>query len=246
MERIYAIGDLHGHVGQLQRALALIEADGGKDARVVFLGDYCDRGPQTREVMQALIDGKKAGRNWVTLKGNHDRMFAWFMDVPPRHDPHMLVGMHWFHKAIGGIETLASYGVQVVEPVRLKDVHELALAHVPQEHVEFLRSMPLTFETDDLFFCHAGVRPGVPLNAQDEEDLVWIRQEFLNHTQPFEKLIVHGHTPVEQATHYGNRVNLDTGAGYGETVSVAVFEGRNAWNLTAMGRETLQPFGIAA
>lgn len=246
MERIYAIGDLHGHAGQLQRALALIEADGGRDARIVFLGDYCDRGPETRQVLDALIAGQKAGRDWVFIKGNHDRMFEWFMEVPPRHDPHMLVGYHWFHPQIGGVETMASYGIPMAKSSRMKDVHDMALQNVPPEHVAFLKDLRLSYETDELFFCHAGVRPGVALNQQDEEDLVWIRKDFHDHTEPFAKLIVHGHTPVQRATHYGNRVNLDTGAGAGAPVSIGVFEGRTAWNLTAMGREPLEPFGVAA
>ena len=246
MDRIYAVGDLHGFSDQLERALALVEADGGVDARIVFLGDFCDRGPNTRAVLQRLIDGQTQGRRWVTLKGNHDRMFQWFMEKPPRHDPHMLVNYTWFHDVIGGRETLASYGVEVTDRIRMRDLHAAALEAVPASHVAFLNDLPLSYETDDLFFCHAGVRPGVPLDAQDEEDLVWIRGEFHDHIEPFEKLIVHGHTPVARATHYGNRVNLDSGAGYGEQVSVAVFEGREAWTLTPMGRESLQPFGMAA
>jgi serine/threonine protein phosphatase 1 len=246
MNRIYAVGDLHGYADQFDRSLELIEADGGQDACIVFLGDYCDRGPNSRGVLQQLIDGQAQGRNWITLKGNHDRMFEWFMETPPRHDPHMLVGYHWFHENIGGRETLGSYGVRVDDPVRMKDVHAQATRAVPQSHIEFLRNLPTSFETDDLFFCHAGVRPGVALNEQTEEDLVWIRQEFHDHTAPFDKLIVHGHTPVRRATHYGNRVNLDSGAGYGDPVSVAVFEGRDVFQLTGMGREDLAPFGQAA
>lgn len=246
MERIYAVGDLHGFTDQLDRVLAMIDADGGNASRIVFLGDYCDRGPNSRGVLQRLIDGQAEGRDWVALKGNHDRMFEWFLETPPRHDPHMLVGYHWFHDNIGGRQTMASYGVRVDDPVRMKDIHARAQEAVPQEHGAFLRSLPLSYETDDLFFCHAGVRPGVALDKQDEEDLVWIRKEFHAHTAPFPKLIVHGHSPVDRATHYGNRVNLDSGAGYGDPVSVAVFEGRMVWNLTAMGREPLEPIGIAA
>lgn len=246
MERIYAVGDLHGYADQMDRILAMIEADGGRDARTVFIGDYCDRGPDSRGVLQRLIDGKAAGRNWITLKGNHDRMFEWFLETPPRHDPHMLVGYHWFHENIGGRQTMASYGIEVRDPVRMKDIHASAQKAVPQAHAEFLRSLPLTYETEDLFFCHAGVRPGVPLDQQNEEDLVWIRQEFHAHTAPFPKLIVHGHTPIDRATHYGNRINLDSGAGYGALASVVVFEGGMVRNLTAMGREPLEPIVFAA
>jgi serine/threonine protein phosphatase 1 len=246
MKPIYAVGDLHGFSDQLERALAIIEADGGKDETVVFLGDYCDRGPGTKQVIQRLMEGQAAGRNWITLKGNHDRMFEWFMERPPRHDPHMLVGFHWFHDKIGGRETLESYGVRIDDVERLKNVHEKAMEAVPQAHVEFLRNLDLTFETDDLFFCHAGIRPGVPLSQQTEEDLVWIRGEFHNYDGPHPKLIVHGHTPVRAATHYGNRINLDSGGGYGQPCSVAVFEDGHCYQLTGGGRMLLEPKWEAA
>ena len=209
---LYAIGDIHGQLGMLLTALERIEADGGVDAQIIFLGDYVDRGPDSRGVIDTLIQGKAQGRNWITLKGNHDRMFQWFMEDVPRHDPHMLVGYHWFHERLGGVETMASYGITFDDRTRLQDVHAQACPIVPQSHVDFLNALPVTHETDDLLFVHAGIRPGVPIADQTEEDLVWIRQEFHTHTDPHPKLIVHGHTPVDAATHYGNRVNLDTGA----------------------------------
>lgn len=238
---IYAIGDIHGQKGQLDRILNLIETDGGKDAHIVFLGDYTDRGPDSCAVLDTLIEGKAQGRNWTFIKGNHDRMFEWFMEVPPRGDPYMMVSLYWLHERLGGDTTLASYGVDVRPDRREKDVHADALALVPEAHLDFLRTLPLTYETDDVFFAHAGIRPGVPLHLQDEEDLLWIRQEFHNYTDPHPKLIVHGHTPVRAATHYGNRVNLDTAAGYGEPLTAAVFEGDKVWLLTAQGRVPLQP-----
>ena len=128
---------------------------------------------------------------------------------------------------------------------RVKDVHTDALEKVPETHATFLSDLQLTYETDTLFFCHAGIRPEVPLAEQTEEDLVWIRKEFHNFTEPHPKLIVHGHTPVDAATHYGNRVNLDTGAGYGRPLSVCVFEGESCALLTADGRSELKPvFGF--
>jgi len=238
---IYAIGDIHGQKGMLDEALALIDADGGPDAQIVFLGDYVDRGPDSCGVIDTLIEGKAKGRNWITLKGNHDRMFQWFMEDVPRHDPHMLVGYHWFHERLGGIETMASYGITFDAQTRLQDVHARARAIVPQTHVDFLNALPLTHETDDLLFVHAGIRPGIPIADQTEEDLVWIRQSFHIYTDPHPKLIVHGHTPVSEATHYGNRINLDSGAGYGKPLSIAVFEGALCWLLTHAGRVPLTP-----
>ncbi len=238
---IYAIGDIHGQTHELDRALARIEADGGAEARIVFLGDYTDRGPDSRGVLDTLIEGQTAGRNWTFLKGNHDRMFEWFMQDPLRHDPYMIVKLYWLHERLGGDTTLASYGVDAHGDRREKDVHADARAAVPQAHLDFLAGLTLTFETDDLFFAHAGIRPQVPLADQTEEDLIWIRQEFLNHTGPHPKLIVHGHTPVTKATHYGNHVNLDTGAGYGDPLTAAVFEGGRVWQLTDRGRVPMTP-----
>lgn len=238
---IYAIGDIHGQLAMLQDALDKIARDAGPDAHIVFLGDYVDRGPDSRGVIDCLADGHKQGRNWITLKGNHDRMFEWFMQDTPRHDPHMLVGYHWFHDRIGGVETMASYDVTFPERTRLRDVHAQARGAVPQTHVDFLNALPTSYETDDLIFVHAGLRPGIPLADQTEEDLVWIRHSFHQHTGPHPKLIVHGHTPVDQATHYGNRINLDTGAGYGHPLTVAVFEGTQCWRLTDAGRVPLTP-----
>lgn len=237
----YAIGDIHGQKRKLDHALALIAADGGPDARIIFLGDYTDRGPDSRAVLDTLIQGKDTGRNWTFLKGNHDRMFEWFMDVPLRHDPFLMVELYWLHKRLGGDTTMASYGVDAGGSRRGMDVHADARAAVPQAHIDFLAGLDLMHEVGDLLFVHAGIRPQVPISDQSEEDLLWIRKEFHEYTRPHPKLIVHGHTPVDIPTHYGNRVNLDTGAGYGKPLTVAVFEGDRAWTLTENGRMQLAP-----
>ena len=233
---IYAIGDIHGQLEMLQDALRRIEADGGPDARVVFLGDYADRGPDSRGVLDLLSDAQAQRRNWVFLKGNHDRMFKYFLESPPREDPYMMVELYWLHPRLGGDTTLASYGVDARGTRRVMDVHRDTLEVVPQAHRDFLESLVLTHETDDLFFAHAGIRGGVPLADQTEMDLLWIRKEFHKDTQKHPKLIVHGHTPVDVPTHYGNRVNLDTGAGYGKPLTAAVFEDGHVWHLTEQGR----------
>lgn len=238
---LYAIGDIHGQLAELERALSLIEADGGADAEIVFLGDYTDRGPESAGVMDLLIKGQTAARNWRFLKGNHDRMFEWFMDPYPRHEAYLPIELHWLHPRLGGDTTLASYGLKFTPQSRMLSVHAEALKAVPSAHLDFIKSLPLTHETDALYFCHAGIKPGVPLADQDEEDLLWIRKEFHKDTCVHPKIIVHGHTPVDQATHYGNRINLDTGAGYGKPLTAAVFEGAACWRLTASGRVALTP-----
>ncbi|APE45568.1 serine/threonine protein phosphatase [Sulfitobacter alexandrii] len=238
---IYAIGDIHGQLHELQRALSLIERDGGPEARIVFLGDYTDRGPDSRGVLDRLVQGQKAGSPWTFIKGNHDRMFEWFMQDYPRHEAYLPINLYWLHERLGGDTTLASYGVEFTSRNRMLAVHRAAREAVPQDHLDFLANLDLSFQTDDLFFCHAGIRPGVPLDKQDEEDLLWIRGEFHDETAPHPKLIVHGHTPISAARHYGNRINLDSGAGYGERLSVAVFEGRESWLLTDDGRVPLTP-----
>ncbi len=238
---IYAIGDIHGQAGMLDATLARIEADGGRDARVIFLGDYTDRGPDSRGVLDRLIAGKAQGRDWITLKGNHDRMFAMFMREVPTPDDRLLVGYHWLHERIGGVETLASYGVDVPEGARTYQVHEDARAAVPRAHVDFLNALPAHHEENGLLFVHAGIRPGVPLSKQSEHDLIWIRHEFLDDPRPHPWLVVHGHTPLEAPRHHGNHVNLDSGAGYGRPLTAAVFQEGGVWLLTDRGREPLTP-----
>ncbi|MGJ8528736.1 metallophosphoesterase family protein [Maritalea sp.] len=233
---IYAIGDIHGQFEMLEKALEKIERDGGPNAKIVFLGDYVDRGAHSKKVIQTLMDGVGAGKNWDCLLGNHDRMFSLFMEDEPRSDPHLLVGYHWFHDRIGGTETLASYGVQIEERERTSALHERARAAVPKEHVGFLKALKPYHLAPQHLFVHAGIRPDVPLEQQTLNDLTWIREEFLDHAEPHPFLVVHGHTAIDQATHYGNRVNLDSGAGYGHPLSAAVFEGDKSWLLTDKGR----------
>lgn len=238
---IYAVGDIHGQHSELLRVLDLIKSDGGPDAEVVFIGDYTDRGPASSDVLDTLITGLANGKPWRCLKGNHDRMFSWFMRDYPMHDAYLPVYLYWLHKRLGGDTTMASYGIQMAETDRQSDVHALAKAAVPQAHVDFLDGLAHSFETDDLFFAHAGIQPGVALSDQSEHDLLWIRKEFHIDKRDHGKLIVHGHTPVEIASHYGNRINIDAGAGYGRPLAAVVFEGRSCWSLTDEGRVTLVP-----
>lgn len=238
---IYAIGDIHGQTEQLERALELITMDGGAEAEVVFVGDYVDRGPDSRGVIDRLMQGQADGRNWICLKGNHDRMFTWFMEDFPREDPHLPVELYYLQERIGGAQTLASYGVDCGPSDRKSRVHEAARAAVPAQHLAWIDSLPLSHQAGEQFFVHAGIRPGVPPKEQTEHDMLWIRQGFLEHTESHPHLIVHGHTAEKCPVHYGNRVDIDCGAGYGRTLVPVGFEGDKAWSLTSEGRKPLEP-----
>lgn len=238
---LYVIPDIHGHLDKLSEAVDLITSDGGPNAQILFLGDYIDRGPNSKGVLQFLIDGKNAGRNWIFLKGNHDRMMQYFFADPMRFDPQFLVGYSWFHKRLGGVETMASYGVEITEGRRHFEILDEARQAVPQSHLDFIEGLKLYHQTPDVLFVHAGIRPEIPLMDQTEQDLVWIRSEFHDYTQPHPSLVVHGHTVVDAPTHYGNRINLDAGAGYGRPIIVAVFEGKECSILTSNGRTPLKP-----
>ncbi|MCA0929393.1 metallophosphoesterase family protein [Ruegeria profundi] len=238
---LYAIGDIHGQLDMLENALHLIEQDGGPDARVVFLGDYVDRGPNSSGVLDLLVEGQRARKNWIMVKGNHDRMMARFVQEGEIADKHLPIMLNWLHPRLGGVETLASYGVEVSDDDRIFQVIQRACAAVPPAHIDFVNALPLYHREGDLLFVHAGIRPGIPLEQQAEDDLVWIRHEFLQETSPHPWLVVHGHTPCDRAEHCGNRINLDAGAGYGRSLAVAVFEGRDCWLLTRTGRVPLTP-----
>jgi serine/threonine protein phosphatase 1 len=238
---IYAVGDIHGQLQMLELALGLIEADGGTDARVVFLGDLVDRGPDSRGVIQRLMEGQSRGADWHVLKGNHDRMFARFLRSGQIDDPRILSGRTWLDPRLGGPETLSSYGVRNAADRPLDDVLYAAQAAVPGDHLDYVESLPLYLEYDDLLFVHAGIAPGVALKDQDEDDLIWIRDPFLTCRKPHPWLVVHGHTALDMPFHFGNRVDLDGGAGYGRAIYPAVFQGRDCWMLTEGGRIPLVP-----
>lgn len=207
--RIYAIGDVHGRADLLDRKLSLIDAHVAAHpiARPIYLlvGDYIDRGPASREVLDLLINCAK-GREMVFLRGNHDVFILNFIENPA-------LLRDW--SKIGGLETLMSYGVQPSLSADAKTQRDLAKAleeALPDAHRKFLTELDVSFPCGSYFFVHAGVRPGIPLAKQKEEDMLWIRDEFLLHEEDFGKIIVHGHTPVRELDIRPNRINIDTGA----------------------------------
>ncbi len=243
--RAYAIGDVHGQLAELRRVHALVAADrrrtGWDDAPVIHLGDLVDRGPSSAAVIETLRRGPVSGPPWITLRGNHDYMFRLFLDDPELRDPGLNPNYTWLHDRLGGLDTLWSYGVDADPDRPPLDLAREARARVPESHRVFLDNLPLLHRTEAAVFVHAGLRPGVPLVAQAPQDLMWIRKGWIDDASHSGLLVVHGHTVVSRPTHYGHRVNLDTGAGYGEPLTVAAVEGRDLWLLSEDGRVPLRP-----
>ncbi len=238
---IYAIGDIHGQLGLLQDMHDRIARDQDRHGPglIVHLGDYVDRGPDSRGVVDYLMRGMAEGRNWLVLMGNHDRMFTGFLNDPHWQDPGLRSELSWLHWKLGGAATLASYGVPNAADRPVAKVHAEAVAAVPVEHRRFLEALPDRHQAGEAIFVHAGLRPGIPLAEQSQTDLVWIRQGFLDLRTDHGALVVHGHTAIDQPTHYGNRLNLDSGAAYGGPLTGAVIRGRDAWVLGRDGRHRL-------
>ena len=241
--RAYAIGDIHGQLALLHRAHDRIAADMARHgpAPVVHVGDLVDRGPDSRGVIDLLMQGIAEGRDWTVLKGNHDRLFSLFLTDPAAQDPGLRPELSWLHPRLGGAETLASYGVRAAADRPIAPVHAEALAAVPAAHRRFLETLPTWHRLGDILFVHAGLRPGIAIEDQTETDLLWIRQAFLEDPRDHGPLIVHGHTALDAPTHYGNRVNIDSSAGYGGPLTAIALEGREVFLLTDQGRVPLRP-----
>lgn len=224
-EPVYAIGDVHGRLDLLldleQRIVRDAERFEGPK-RIFMLGDYIDRGPSSADVLDHLASQPPEGFSRVCLTGNHEVAMLDFIEG-------RLPLSHWV--AIGGDATLASYNIDV-DHLRKAYPSEAKLQHfvrtrIPGRHVEFLRRLPVLIDTPHAIFVHAGLRPGVSVGKQTDEDLVSIRSEFLNSASPMPKMIVHGHTPGDRVTVRNNCINLDTGAVFtGRLSAVCLSEGR--------------------
>lgn len=243
--RSYAIGDIHGQLTLLKAAQDRVAKDrlfcGDQDAPLVHVGDLVDRGPNSRGVVEHLMEGIRNGQNWVVLKGNHDRMFSLFIKDWQAQDPGLREDLSWLHPRLGGGTTLASYGVANASDRPVAKVHAEAVAVVPAAHLEFIDSLPTSLARGELLFVHAGVKPNTPLEAQSEDALLWIREPFLSYRGDFGAMVVHGHTALDQPVNYGNRVNIDSGAGYDGPLTAIVVEGRDVYVLTDKGRVALAP-----
>jgi diadenosine tetraphosphatase ApaH/serine/threonine PP2A family protein phosphatase len=221
--RIYAIGDVHGRADLLGSLQALIakDADRASETRkvVVYLGDYVDRGPDSAGVIDRLINGPLAGLEQVFLMGNHEAFFLEFLENPE-------AGTVWIKN--GGDATLASYGLKGAKHCAAKDLGKLSKSlqqTLPEEHLDFLKGLSVSHREEDYLFVHAGIRPGVPLDRQCDDDMLWIREPFLKSSDEHEVVVVHGHTPVDAAEVHNNRIAIDTGAVWSGCLTAAVLHG---------------------
>ena len=220
----YAIGDIHGRDELLENLLSQIadhaERQTAQGRVIVFLGDYVDRGWQSKEVLERLSSLNLDGFEMVFLKGNHEEALLSFLD-----DPQFLESWRQY----GGLETLHAYGLKDLnfraDDDYLKQVHTSFVESFPQEHRRFLERLPSSHELGGYLFVHAGVRPGVPLDQQEERDLRWIRDEFLESRMNFGKRVVHGHCPEEEPQVRANRIGVDTGAYITGVLTAAVLQG---------------------
>ncbi len=198
---IFVIGDIHGRAKKLEALLEKIPLDLQKDY-LIFLGDYIDRGRESKKVVDILWELKYKSPRVFFLRGNHEQMF---MDFLMGIDN---ITFLWN----GGRTTLSSYGY-------FEDEHGNYIVHVPKRHLTFFEELPHYIETQDYIFVHAGLRPGIPLESQDPMDLLWIRHEFIFSPYHFGRKIIFGHTPFYEPFVMDNKIGIDTGAGYGKKLT---------------------------
>jgi serine/threonine protein phosphatase 1 len=199
MQRIFAIGDIHGCFEKLKRLIEKIDIDWDKD-KLIFLGDYIDRGPDSFKVVEFLISLRKRHRNIILLKGNHEEMLENFLSGNNR------VG----YLMDGGQQTIDSY---------LKHNRANSGFPMPEEHLDFFRSLDLFHQTDGYIFVHAGLKKGIPLEQQNPREILWIREPFVHSKADFGKRVVFGHTPFDAPLLEANKIGIDTGAVYGNKLS---------------------------
>lgn len=224
--RIYAVGDIHGRADLLDELHAMIEADAstaraGCRCTIVYVGDYVDRGPDSKGVIERLIaPDRLPGFDAVYLRGNHEDALLSFLDEAT-------VGPAWF--AIGGGATALSYGVgfsdQLPGKERFARIQEDLRARIPPEHLRFLAGLRLSYRAGDYFFVHAGVKPGRPLEEQDRTDLLNIRKEFLRSRRYHGAVVVHGHSARPGVEFRANRIGIDTCAYATGHLTCLVLEG---------------------
>jgi serine/threonine protein phosphatase 1 len=218
--RIYAVGDIHGRADLLNEITARIDDDIRRRPIAhtveVYLGDYIDRGPDSRTVID-LLAVRLVANHAVCLRGNHEAVMEGFLE-----DPTILP--YW--EQLGGMQTLASYGIELHdENETALNLHRRFVDAFPRAHELFMQCLRHQFSCGDFLFVHAGIRPDIPIEHQDINDLIWIRSEFLDSTRKHERFIVHGHTPVPHPDIRHNRINIDTCAWRTGTLTCIAIEG---------------------
>jgi serine/threonine protein phosphatase 1 len=218
-ERLYAVGDIHGCAALLDALLEKINADAaGKKRRLIFLGDYVDRGEDSKGVIDRLMAIRGREPETIFLKGNHEQAVLDFLEAPDRNED----WLHW-----GGDQTLESYGIGNIWQKTPAALAEALSRQMPDAHLEFLRSLDLWRILGDYAFVHAGFKPGVAIDDQSEQDCLWIRAEF--HNAPPEgrprEVVVHGHHPVKKPQDHGWRIAVDTGAVWSDALTAVVLDG---------------------
>lgn len=237
--RVYAIGDIHGRLDLLDILHRAVLADyetarakspGVRRAILIHLGDYVDRGPESRGVVERIATLALPGFDIVNLKGNHEDFFIRFMAEKPGHSSTFEV---W--SLNGATETLRSYGIEVsAEPHEVEDIDRIrreTIQKVPPAHKRFLKNLVLRKTVGDYLFVHAGIDPESPLSRQKIGDLLWIRDRFLTNPGPFGKVVVHGHTIFSTPEVLDHRIGIDTGAYYSHRLTCLVLAGAERYFL---------------
>ena len=222
--RLYAVGDIHGRVDLLRQLLQQIARDAATTTlpkELIFLGDYVDRGYHSRDVIEALRQELPPDCRPVFLRGNHEEVMLRFCDGD------FGIARDWFF--YGGRETIASYGIplppQNVSDEQIRRIQRDFVDRVPVEHLAFLRATQLYYQSGDYIFVHAGLRPGLALEQQLRDDLLFIRGDFLNSYDDFGGMVVHGPTIVPAPEIKRNRIAIDTGAFMSAILTCLVLEG---------------------
>ncbi len=222
---LYAIGDVHGRSDLLANIIRQIQDDQSRLPEnyrriVVYLGDYVDRGLDSRGVIDLILSDPLPGFETVFLKGNHEDSMLRFLDDPE-------TGHHWL--SIGGKATVMSYDVRVPRDLPsskwLDHLWRGLSNNLPDKHLDFLKNLRMSYICGDYIFVHAGLRPNQSIDSQSPEDVLWIRDEFLGSSAEWGKLVVHGHTPMERPQVRNNRISIDTGAFASNTLTCLVLEG---------------------
>lgn len=221
--RAYVVGDIHGRLDLLRTLHGKIRQDSETargDRIIVYIGDYVDRGDDSKGVIDELLTDPVPGFEPIYLKGNHEEVLLNFLEHPE-------IARDWF--SFGGDAAVMSYGVPVLPGAltdeRLRDIQTAFRDAVPDAHLRFLSDLRLSYEIGDYLCVHAGIKPGRPLHRQRPEDMLWIRDEFLESEKLHGKVVVHGHSITKAPDVQENRIGLDTGAYFSNRLTCLILEG---------------------